>query len=150
MMNTSLDAYVERFKNLKTAANAPHKPVFLLTIIAEIELGHIASPKIRLTPKLLDSFVQTWAALVSEKKANPNIAQPFYHLQGDGFWHLEWKRDVKQEYLTIERVRRSVKYQMEYIEYAQMNTDLFELLSCQNTRNILKKVLLHTYFSGKE
>ena len=148
-MNSNIDKYIEIFKKLKTAVRAPHKPVFLLTIIAEIELEHIKTSQIQLTPELISSFSQTWATLVSDKKSIPNIAQPFYHLQGDVFWTLVWKTNIKQEYITIERVRRSVKYQMEYIDYAQMNEDLFHLLCQEDTRNALKQVLITTYFSQK-
>jgi putative restriction endonuclease len=147
-MKDILAKYKLSFTKLKRDKGAPHKPILLLTIIAGIELGDIKSSHILLNDTLIERFKHTWATLVTTKKYIPNIALPFYHLQGDGFWQLVWKNDTKQEYLVIERIRRSLKCQQECIAYAQLDQDLYDLLCNIDARNALKQTLLNNFLNA--
>ena len=146
-MKDVLEKYKRLFSTLKRDKDSPNKPVLLLTIVSEIELGHLNSSRIPLSQELMQAFEKTWATIVTDKNRKANIAQPFYHLQGDGFWKLVWKEGVTIDYLAIERVRRSKKYQQEYIDYAQLDEELYDLLCNTDSRNALKQILIDNYVS---
>lgn len=83
--------WLERLYNLrrdKSGSNErPHKPVLLLAILDLLDRGILAKNEIRLTPDLISTFNRYFDA-VRQRNDQPSIQNPFYHLCGDGFWHL--------------------------------------------------------------
>jgi len=142
-----IDTYIRRFKNLridKAHGIAPHKPILLLSIIEQIEKGSIDSNKIYITPELIGNFRENWSLLVVTQHS-PNFVLPFFHLQSDKFWRLTARFSYEKILYTLRQIR-SFNTLNEIVEYAEIDYNLFLLLSNQQDRDILKGVLLDTYF----
>ncbi len=67
-LNESLQYYQSKFQKLKQGitqyGKAPHKPILLLSVIHQIEKGHITENRIYLTPDLVAEFLETFKLLV--------------------------------------------------------------------------------------
>ena len=67
-LNESLQYYKTQFQKLKQGitqyGKAPHKPILLLSMIHQIEKGHITDNRICLTPDLVAEFLETFKLLV--------------------------------------------------------------------------------------
>lgn len=89
---TALEKFIGKFSRLRVdrskGAPAPHKPILILSIIAEIEKGSITDNKIYITPELVAQFKDYWHQLVDKPIFSSNFSLPFYHLKSDGFWFL--------------------------------------------------------------
>ena len=147
MANTILQKYVQKFKDLRidrAHGAAPHQPLLLLVVIALIEQGQIQENKVPLSPDLAETFLKYWTKVVTDRK--PNIALPFFHLTGRGFWHLhpnagyEKTLSVRSRITSISRLR-------EVVAYASLDDELFVLLTTPRDREVLRQTLIHTYFS---
>jgi putative restriction endonuclease len=72
-----------------------------------------------------------------------SLALPFFHLQGDGFWHLLPRYEgssLGSQMASLTRLR-------EEIVGARMDEDLYDLIRSEERRNRLRSVLIETYFS---
>ena len=90
--------YTQRIMNLRQARIHGEvimaKPVLLLAVIDSVENCEIVSNNIRLTETLEQRYLTLMRQYVKGSqfdKPTP-IATPYFHLQGDGFWHLTWKQ----------------------------------------------------------
>ena len=144
MSTDTLQRYVQRMKRLRVDRAhgvAPHKPLLLLAIIELIERGQIRENKIPLTPDLAEVFIKYWSKVTDRR---PNIALPFFHLKGDGFWHLhpnagyEKALDVADRITGISRLR-------EVIAHASFADELFVLLTDAGDREIIRQTLIYVY-----
>ena len=85
---TQLALYTRKFTKLKQGGTpygkAPHKPVFLLTLLELIDKQFITMNQVTLTPELVATFKENFALLVKTAHKDDFI-QPFYYLQSDGF-----------------------------------------------------------------
>jgi putative restriction endonuclease len=142
--STALESYRRRFQTLKQGntphGRAPHKPILLLSVIQQIEKGHITNNRIYLTADLVSAFVETFKLLVrTDNRAEFSL--PFYHLINEKFWHLQPKSDqILRGYV------KSINVLNDIIDCAYFDTPLFDLLFENSTRQILKNTLLDTYF----
>ena len=146
-MSTSiLQNYVQKMKRLRidrAHGAAPNKPLLLLAVIELIEQGQIHENKIYLSPDLAETFMK-YGSKIPDRE--PIIALPFFHLKGDGFWHLhpnpgyETALNVANRITGISRLR-------EVIAYASLDDDFFVLLTNPQHRKIIRQILIHTYFS---
>ena len=89
--------YTQRIMNLRQARIHGEvimaKPVLLLAVIDSVENGEVLSNNIRLTESQEQRYLTLMRQYVKGSqfdKPTP-IATPYFHLQGDGFWHLTWK-----------------------------------------------------------
>ena len=92
-MSKDLLFYSKKFAKLgvdRVRGIAPHKPILLLSAIALIQQGIIRQNRIFLSPELIATFLKYWSFLGTESHRS-DIAQPFFHLQSEGFWHLKAK-----------------------------------------------------------
>jgi putative restriction endonuclease len=150
--NNSFQKYLTKFQKLRQGntayGKAPHKPVLLLAVISQMEKGHIKDNHIYLTPDLVAEFIETFKLLVHTGN-RPEFTLPFYHLTGEGFWHLMPKSDqilmahpdkVGRGYV------KSINVLNELVDYAYLDAPLFALMNNLETRQILKHALLNTYF----
>jgi putative restriction endonuclease len=147
----SLHTFIQKFQNLKVdraRGVAPHKPILLLSIIDNIEGGDIQSNKIFITPELVASFKENWSLLASDA-FQPRFALPFYHLTSDKFWKLH-AREGYETAISMKGVMRNFSQLNEAIEYGEISDELFELLSNKESRDILRQVLLNTYFPSQK
>jgi putative restriction endonuclease len=83
--------WLERLYNLRRdkrgSHERPHKPVLLLAILDLLDRGLITKNEVHLTPDLENTF-DRYFEVVRQRNDKPTIQNPFYHLCGDGFWHL--------------------------------------------------------------
>lgn len=151
-MDKDIRFYAKRFQGLNTSKKkqlgvAPHKPILLLSVIELIKEGEIQENKIYLTPKLISKFLKIWSHLGSENH-NSDISLPFFHLTGDGFWHLIPNEGFESTIAEKIRIRglNSLKIA---VDYAYIDKELAAILLNSDSREHLKKVLLDHWFSGR-
>jgi len=101
---------------------APHKPLLLLSVLDLFEQGETTSNLIELTPD-----------------SRGDLTLPFYYLRSEGFWHLLPKlgRETK--------LKPSAKL-WENVVGARLDAALCELFCVRESREILRSVLVETYF----
>lgn len=146
----TFNRYLIKFGRLRTGASrkhgkAPHKPILLLSIIELIDQGDITENKIYITPELVASFKKIWGALVTSNIWQPRFYLPFYHLNGDKFWHLHVLPGAEIALTTSHSVK-SLAALRATVEYASFDDELFSYLINENTRAQLKGRLLKVYF----
>ncbi len=151
-LNNSLQHYSAAFSKLNrgyvSGQRAPHKPVLLLAVIDSIEAGEVFENRIYSTPELVARFKDVWSRYVDSEVFSPNFTNPFYHLTGDRFWHLQ-TRTSEAARLTSSRSPKSFSGLQAWVEYAYLDEPLFKLLVQPDTREVLRAVLLQMYFFGK-
>jgi putative restriction endonuclease len=102
----------------------------LISVLDEIEKGRITENKIRITPELVATFKENWAALVDSRIFIPNFALPFYHLDGkgkrngDNFWH-SITFPVYEIGITESNSIRSFPALKASVDYARFDEELF-------------------------
>ena len=154
VMSTATD-YIKSFASLRSDTNrrrwpqrtkhrAPHKPLLLLSVIDLFAEGAIKSNLIELTPDLCETFTLYWSRVMPPDQRG-NIALPFSHLKSDGFWHLVPKPG-KEEIVNAARGMKSASQLRELVLGARLDDKLYDLLRHEEARNILRAVLIETYF----
>jgi putative restriction endonuclease len=144
-----LTTYIRKFNKLRVDRSkgepAPHKAILLLSIIDSIQHREITENKIYISPELVARFKGNWHKLVLNNKFTSNFALPYYHLKSEGFWFF---RTIlgREILLTSSHSIKSFAQLKEVVDYTYFNEELFQLLSNQHTGNILKHVLITTYF----
>lgn len=150
-MPSSLPYYTQQLSKLQRASlkgsKAPHKPILLLSVLQSIDAGEIIINQIAITPQLVARFKDNWNWLVGSSSFKPNFALPFFHLQGDGFWHLQTYLG-KEILLTSSLSIRSFAQLKEAVAFAYFDNDLFELIINTVTRGQLYHHLLLHYFGN--
>ncbi len=151
------DHYQKAFLELRTDASpsrwsaltryrAPHKPLLLLSVMDLIAQGTMVSNFVELTPELGELFTLYWAR-VMPKGRRGNLAMPFFHLRGEEFWHLV-PQPGKEAFLTEVRRIHSIYQLRETILGARLDQELYALLCVQDSRDLLRSVLIETYFAS--
>lgn len=144
--------YVEAFQNLKTnnkySRKSPHKAVLLLAIIDMFESCTLTDNVIKYDDVLKSAFVKTWnKVLPNEATFHSEAYLPFWFMQSEGFWHIVPLRG-KEDILSILRdshVKPSESKLSDCVNYAELDEDLYFLMTLQSGRSSLKRVLLETY-----
>ena len=151
-MKDQLSKYIKKFTHLRVdrskGQSAPHKPLLLLSIIQEIEIGNIRENKIRIAAELVARFKDNFFHLIKAENFTTNFSLPFYHLKSEGFWHFNYQLG-KQLQLTSSFSIKSLKQLQEVIDYAYFDEDLFFLLTQNESRSILKDCIIETYFNER-
>ncbi len=127
-----------------TAHPAPHKPFLLLSILDLAAQGQIDSSFIEPSFDLIERFARYWD-LVRPPSGKCNMAYPFYYMQSEGFWSLVPKPGQEQE--LGERITSSMTRLRKAILGAEIDQELFELISGRKGRKELRAALLNTYFA---
>lgn len=144
-----LSGYVKKFSALKRGSvkgvKAPHKPILLLAAIEGVEKKEINSNKIKISAELVASFKDHWSQLVKDSRFSENFSLPFFHLQSDGFWHLQ-TLPGREILLNSSHSIKSFAHLKEVIAFAYFDEELYHLLANEPTRQILKQTLLESYF----
>ena len=143
-MNTAKIAqYKYKFCHLRKGVTkhgaAPHKLILLLAVIREIEYERILQNRIEVTEALIDSFMTIWKENIHSGHS-ATFALPFYHLPAEGFWQLhaypQW-----ETWLTEQKSISSTSKLREVVQYATLESELFDLLLSPVARDSLKQVL---------
>lgn len=145
----TLRYYLGRFLELKRATvsgeKAPHKPILLLAVIKQFQANRIIDNRIAITPELVADFKDLWHQLVIGEKFSPNFSLPFFHLQSDGFWHLQTKPGL-QLINTSSGSIRSFSHLKQVVDYAYLDNLLYHLLLSKYDCEMFWQTLLNTYF----
>lgn len=131
--------------NEQTFLRAPHKPLLLLSVLDRFAEGAYSANLIELDEDLSELFAIYWS-LIDPQSVRGNIAMPFYHLTSDKFWHL-LPREGYEERLKYGGKIHSIRKLRETIYGAKLDDDLHELLQQQENRDILRTILINTYFA---
>lgn len=141
---TLLVAFIRKFTKLKQGGTqygkAPHKPVFLLTLLELIDKQLITINRVTITPELVATFKENFSLLVKTAHKD-DFTQPFFYMQSDGFWFLKTKMGT---FLDI--YIRSVQTLSDRLDFGYFADDLFSLLMNDYARLQLKNALLDCYF----
>jgi predicted restriction endonuclease len=155
-----LTTYCEAFSSLRRQRSqgvwldksewaAPHKPLLLLSVIDLFAKGELRSAFIALNSDLEKQFASYWA-LVTDREYADDIVHPFFALKNEsvGFWVLV-ARPGKTELLRTKRdwVRLSLDHLRQCISGARIHKNLCKLLLIEESRLILRQVLVEKYFS---
>jgi len=148
-MEETLYKYIKLIKHLKRGYNkglgkAPHKPILILSILQLAQRNIITTNRIFITPELILSFKSNWKKLV-DTKHTPNFSLPFFHLRSEPFWQLVTIPGME---LIVNKSKsiKSFKNLKESIAFAEIDKDLFLLMSNSETQKILEEELLSHYF----
>ena len=152
-MGDGIDGYAKRFARLRTNRNrkvwtdvtahqAPHKPMLLLCVLDLFDSGGISSNLIEITDDLTDLFGRYWGRVLPFGHPG-NLALPFFHLQGDGFWRLLPRREESRIGTQISSPSRL----RDEVIGARLDQELYEIISSKENRDRLRSVLVETYFS---
>ena len=144
--------YTEAFKNLRTnnkwGRKSPHKAVLMLTVIELFEKNILTDNEIFYDDKLKSMFQKVWnRVLPKEPLFHPDAYLPFWYLQNDSFWHIVPKRG-QEDILSLMRdnnVKPSEAKLNDSVRCAELDEDLYFLMTLQSGRSSLKRVLLETY-----
>ncbi len=144
-----ISKYITNFYNLNRGASrgmgkAPHKPILLLSIISLIKKQQILNNRIFITSELVLEFRDIWKKLVRTEHTE-NFALPYFHMRSEPFWYLVEKPDGRIS-ITKSKSIKSFKNLKENVAFAEIDSDLFYLLTQPNTRSILETALLSKYF----
>lgn len=152
-MAGNIDCYIEAFKKLRTDRNrdrwtgltmgrAPHKPFLLLSILDHIAEGLISSNFISPDYELVETFNRYWSRIMPLGSSS-NMAYPFFHMEGESFWHLVPKPGSMA---SVGRAVTSIKLIKELFLGAKLDEELFPLLQMEQSRDRLRETLIKAYF----
>ena len=144
--------YIEAVKNLKTnnkwGRKSPHKAVLMLTVIELYEKNILMDNEIRYDETLKSTFLKMWnMVLPKEPLFHPDAYLPFWYLQSDNFWHIVPIRG-KEDILSLMRdtnIKPSEAKLIDSVKYAELDEDLYFLMTLPSGRSSLKRALLETY-----
>ena len=128
-----------------TKFRAPHKPLLLLAVIDLISQGIIKTNFIEFTPDLGELFTLYWSRVMPPDQRS-NLILPFYHLNSDKFWHHVPKPGM-EAVLAATRQIRGVAQLKEIVLGVKLDDELYALLCREETRNLLRTVLIETCFA---
>lgn len=145
-----MNDYQDKFSKLRvnTAGGiSPHKPCLLLAVIDLAEAGNLATNEIFYRPELIERF-NDYFDVVRTDRDHPNVYMPFFHLQSDGFWHLEPLADRSS---VLEAMNTAVKHRdiTENIDHARLDTDLHQILLDRDERQALRATLITRWFGDR-
>lgn len=128
-----------------TKFRAPHKPLLLLAVIDLITQGIIKTNFIEFTPDLGELFTIYWSRVMPPDQ-RPNVVLPFFHLSSDIFWRLGPKPGM-EAVLAATRQIRGVSQLKEIVLGAKLDDELYTLLCLEESRNLLRAVIIENYFA---
>ena len=127
------------------------KPVLLLAIIDGIESGVFTGNEFSLTEWLEKRYVVLMLKYMKHSQFDKptDISNPFWHLQSDGFWHLNYAEERIGKDHTPSKM-----WLKETVKYAYFDDDLWLLLQNDVWRRrlrdyIIEKKLTDGFWSGK-
>ena len=121
------DRYYKEFKNFNVnkmyVYTAPHKPIYMLTLIEAICIGIISNYRFQFTQELTDLFNRIWSKYVDPgSKYKPRITRPAFYLSSSSFYRLKpWEGKIAREW-------QSPKSFAANYEYIEVDKQLFNLI----------------------
>jgi putative restriction endonuclease len=149
-MSESLNRYVDAFRSVKVnrtdGHDSPHKPCMLLSLIGLAEAGGLERNEVRYEPSLLERYEKYFGVVRDERdKSNPFL--PFFHLQGDKFWHLK-ALPGREAVLAAMRTAKSNTDIRGNVDYAFLDPELYAVVITSEGRGTLRDELVTRWFGG--
>jgi putative restriction endonuclease len=147
MNSEQIQKYLFQFSKLKRSATnggAPHKPILLLSILSLVRKGEIVNNRIEINPSLVLEFKSIWSVLVVTQHT-ANFSLPFFHMRSEPFWRLVTKAGMIIP-VTSSNSIKSLGTLKDSIAFAEIDKDLFDLISDSVSNSILEEKLLELYF----
>jgi len=120
----------------------------MLTVIELYEKNILMENEIRYDETLKSTFLKIWnLVLPNEPLFHPEAYLPFWYLQSDNFWHIVPIRG-KEDILSLMRdtnIKPSEAKLIDSVKYAELDEDLYFLMTLPSGRSSLKRALLETY-----
>lgn len=117
---------------------APHKAIYLLSIIDGVEMGEITNRRFHITPFLLQQFEENWKKYVHLKCFSPVIWNPIFYMEDD-IIHKVWKAGQKGKQPS------SLKRCEQVFECLEIASDLWRAVQDTATVKRIKEKLIGTY-----
>lgn len=144
--------YLDAFKHLRTnnkyGRKSPHKAVMMLTVIELYEQNVLSDNEIYFNDSLKKMFLRVWNKVLPDEMFFQSEAYlPFWYLQSDLFWHIVPNRG-KEDVLSLMRdthVKPSEAIIQDSVKYAELDEDLYFLMTLPSGRSSLKRILLENY-----
>lgn len=140
----SLSDYEAKFAEIRINVSggraSPHKVAMLLAVMDAIREGDIRDNRIFFSESLRRRFKHHLESLAGPRDQN-NPHLPFFHLRGDGFWHHKVKPGMQHAYDSLTTASGPGVIN-DYIQYAFLDNELFELMQNEFVRKYLKSTLL--------
>lgn len=140
-----LDENLDRIFTMKCSNRdgykAPHKAIYLMSIIDSVELGYITSRRFQATPFLLQCFEDNWRRYVHLKCFSPVIWNPIFYMEDDIIRKV-WKTGQKGVQPS------SLKRCEAVFEYLEIASDIWRALQDSATAQRIKKRLIGTYIAN--
>lgn len=152
-----LEKYVRAFATLRSDRSAswpdttlnrsPYKPLLLLSVIDQFTQGSMITNLVELTADLAESF-DLYCRQVMPPDWRCNIAMPFFHLSGEGFWHLV-PLPGKESIVASGRRLRSTSLLARTLGGARLDDALYALMCARESRDVLRGILIESQFSAE-
>lgn len=123
---------------------SPYKPLLLLSILDQFDQGLLTHNLIELSPDLGNLF-DLYCAIVLPPGMTGNIAMPFFHMQGEGFWQLV-PLPGKEAFVASGRRLITESQLANNVAGARLDDDLFTLLTVKEHRDVLRAALIDAHF----
>jgi putative restriction endonuclease len=107
--------------------------------------GSVTTNLIEPSPELYELFTLYWSRVMPPNQRGI-LALPYFHLQSDGFWHLV-PQPRKATLLKATKQIRSAGELEVMVAGARLDDELYEPLCVPESREMLRAVLIETYFS---
>lgn len=150
--NASLSKYLQAFASVARSRHAqhgaaPHKPIFLLTLLDIVESGKTTDNFVELNDHLICTFRGCWRNHIPEGHWQENIYYPAYYLVWDGLWQLVKNgQPVSPEQLAS---TQSLKQLQAVADGGRFAPDLWELLQDKNAIAALRRHVVAQFFDDK-
>ena len=136
--------YTKRIMNIRQAKihgeRIVAKPVLLLAIIDGIEANVFQNNRF-----VINDWLENHYLMLMSKYAKPSqfddltgIEKPFWHLESDGFWHLQYPGEMLGKSATPSKA-----WLEERVEYAKFDEDLWMLLQNRMWRLKLRDYIIN-------
>lgn len=149
--------YIEKFMTLKNNSKygrkSPLKAVLLLAVIEMYETGEITSNEIVYNEQLKNCFDNFWNKLLStETESWQGAYLAFWYLQKEDFWHIVPKKHEEDilDLMQNDKINPSEDKIKKCVRFAELDNDLYFLMTLKSGRSSLKRALLETYFTLSE
>jgi putative restriction endonuclease len=122
------------------------KPLYLLAIIEAINIGTLSSNIIRYPSQTVEKLYNLMYVIHEPNKKVSPFELPFYHLIGETFYHIRWKG--RQYEKSPHSHSPSRRYLRENVDYAYLDTDLWDLLQDPAVREEYKELIIDFYLKA--
>lgn len=127
--------------------SAVSKPIYLLSIMEAIEYCYLLANKIGIG----NEFIRKRFGQLYEQYYNNNkgfevqfFIRPFFHLNSSEFYHLIWNSEHRP---PLKSHTPSEKYLREYLLYAKLDDELWDILQDAVSREYLRRNIITRFLT---